>query len=222
MWNFNVSIFFPIQDGPIPSCKYVFPVWVVICKQLCIHLSDFQWAIVTTRMTSLIFSHWTWRHPQKYIKIFDERLRKTCTNSMALSGPNEDHPWDPFGSLHSTTSKSKSLVLPMLLRHTQKIWAKKKNMVHASGKHYWPNYHMSYGQNLVHGERTSLSRVGPYRFCSGGTLYKPSWEYRFGYRFRVGPYRFCSDGYPTTLSILLWSYLILSDTHISPTWIFLQ
>ena len=74
--------------------------------------------------------------------------------------------------------------------------------------------HMSYGQNLVHGERTSLSRVGPYRFCSGGTLYKPSWEYRFGYRFRVGPYRFCSDGYPTTLSILLWSYLILSDTHM--------
>ena len=70
--------------------------------------------------------------------------------------------------------------------------------------------HMSYGQNLVHGERTSLSRVGPYRFCSGGTLYKPSW----GYRFRVGPYRFCSDGYPTTLSILLWSYLILSDTHM--------
>ena len=73
------------------------------------------------------------------------------------------------------------------------------------------NEHMSYGQNLVHGERTSLSRVGPYRFCSGGTLYKPSW----GYRFRVGPYRFCSDGYPTTLSILLWSYLILSDTHIT-------
>ena len=73
---------------------------------------------------------------------------------------------------------------------------------------------MSYGQNLVHGEGTSLSRVGPYRFCSGGTLYKPAWGYRFGYRFRVGPYRFCSDGNPTTLSILLWSYLILSDTHI--------
>ena len=34
--------------------------------------------------------------------------------------------------------------------------------------------YMSYGQNLVHGEGTSLSRVGPYRFCSGGTLYKPS------------------------------------------------
>ena len=76
---------------------------------------------------------------------------------------------------------------------------------------------MSYGQNLVHVTRTSLSRVGPYRFCSGGTLYKPSWGYRFGYRFRVGPYRFCSDGYPTTLSILLWSYLILSDTHMI-TW----
>ena len=40
--------------------------------------------------------------------------------------------------------------------------------------------------------------VGPPRFCSGGTLYKPSW----GYRFRVGPYRFCSNGNPTTLSIL--------------------
>ena len=30
----------------------------------------------------------------------------------------------------------------------------------------------------------------------------------------MGPYRFCSDGYPTTLSILFWSYLILSDTHM--------
>ena len=68
--------------------------------------------------------------------------------------------------------------------------------------------------NVVHGEGTSESRVGPYRFCSGGTLYKPSWGYRFGYRFRVGPYRFCSNANPTTLSILLWSYLILSDTHI--------
>ena len=67
-----------------------------------------------------------------------------------------------------------------------------------------PNAHMSYGQNLVHGEGTSLSRVGPYRFC------RPYW----GYRFRVGPYRFCTDGNPTTLSILLWSYLILSDTHM--------
>ena len=57
--------------------------------------------------------------------------------------------------------------------------------------------------------------MGPYRFCSGGTLDKPSSGYRFGYRFRVGPYRFCSDGNPTTLSILLWSYLILSDTHIN-------
>ena len=32
---------------------------------------------------------------------------------------------------------------------------------------------------------------------------------------RVGPYRFCSDGNPLTLSILLWSYLILSDPHMS-------
>ena len=31
----------------------------------------------------------------------------------------------------------------------------------------------------------------------------------------MGPYRFCSDGNPTTLSILLWSYLILSDTHVN-------
>ena len=31
---------------------------------------------------------------------------------------------------------------------------------------------------------------------------------------RVGPYRFCSDGNPTALSILLWSYLTFSDTHI--------
>ena len=57
--------------------------------------------------------------------------------------------------------------------------------------------------------------MGPYRFCSGGTLYKPSWGYRFGYRFRVGPYRFCSNGNPTTLTTLLWSYLILSDTHMN-------
>ena len=31
------------------------------------------------------------------------------------------------------------------------------------------NCDMSYGRNLVHGERTSQNRVGPYRFCSGGT-----------------------------------------------------
>ena len=48
--------------------------------------------------------------------------------------------------------------------------------------------YMSYGQHLVPGEGTSLSRVGPYRFCS--------------------------DGNPMTLSIQLWSYLVLSDTHI--------
>ena len=35
-----------------------------------------------------------------------------------------------------------------------------------------------------------------------------------GYRFRVGPYRFCGASNPTTHSILLWSYLILSDAHI--------
>ena len=33
---------------------------------------------------------------------------------------------------------------------------------------FWLQY-MSYGRNLVHGERTSQNRVGPYRFCSGGT-----------------------------------------------------
>ena len=98
-------------------------------------------------------------------------------------------------------------------RSEQKKWMKMATVCMSFLKvfHYISQFiYMSYGQNLVHGERTSLSRVGPYRFCSGGTLYKPSW----GYRFRVGPYRFCSDGYPTTLSILLWSYLILSDTHI--------
>ena len=54
------------------------------------------------------------------------------------------------------------------------------------------NSYMSYGQNLVHGEGTSLSRVGPYRFCG--------------------------DANPRTLSILLWSYLILSDTHMIEDW----
>ena len=78
----------------------------------------------------------------------------------------------------------------------------------------WWSCFMSYGQNLVNGEGTSLSRVGPYRFCGGGTLGKLSWGYRFGYCFRVCPYRFCSDANPRALSILLWSYLILSDTHI--------
>ena len=38
-----------------------------------------------------------------------------------------------------------------------------------------------------------------------------------GYRFRVGPYRFCGASNPTTHSILLWSYLILSDAHINIT-----
>ncbi len=46
-------------------------------------------------------------------------------------------------------------------------------------------------------------------------MVKPSSGYRFGHRFRVGPYRCCSDGNPMTLSILLWSYLILSATHIT-------
>ena len=41
-----------------------------------------------------------------------------------------------------------------------------------------------------------------------GTWRRGSWS-------RVGPYRFCSDGNPMTLSILLWSYLILSGTHFT-------
>ena len=96
----------------------------------------------------------------------------------------------------------------------KKLWFALKAECNAVG---WNNectcfiFDMSYGQN---GEGTSLSRVVPYRFCSGDTLDKPSSGYRVGYRFRVGSYRFCSDGNPTTLSILLWSYLVLSDTHI--------
>ena len=53
------------------------------------------------------------------------------------------------------------------------------------GKLLFYKRHMSCGQNLVHGA---------------------SWS-------RVGPYRFCSDGNPMTLSILLWTYLVLSDTR---------
>ena len=33
----------------------------------------------------------------------------------------------------------------------------------------------------------------------------------------MGPYRFCSNGNPTTLSILLWSYLILPDNPYGTT-----
>ena len=57
-------------------------------------------------------------------------------------------------------------------------------------------------------EQYKLLKMSPYE------LDKPSLGYSFRYRFRVVPSRFCSDGNPTTLSILLWSYLILSDTHI--------
>ena len=41
------------------------------------------------------------------------------------------------------------------------------------------------GTNLLHGEGSSLSRVDPYQFCSGGTLDKPS----SAYHFRVGPWK---------------------------------
>ena len=72
--------------------------------------------------------------------------------------------------------------------------------------------YMSHRQNLVHGEGTSLSEMGPYRFCGGSTLDKPSWADCF----RVGPYRSRNDGNPpTTLSKPLWSYLVLSDTHMN-------
>ena len=63
---------------------------------------------------------------------------------------------------------------------------------------------LSYGQNLVHGERTSRNRVD-----SGSSLGKPF----AGNHFRLVPYRFCSDGNAVTLSALLWSHLILSDPH---------
>ena len=43
-----------------------------------------------------------------------------------------------------------------------------------------------------------------------------------GYRFRVGPYRFCGASNPTTHSILLWSYLILSDAHMARTLLHLE
>ena len=44
---------------------------------------------------------------------------------------------------------------------------------------------MRYKQNFVRGEGTSLSRVDPYGFCSGGTLDKPSSGYRFRHRWRL-------------------------------------
>ena len=44
---------------------------------------------------------------------------------------------------------------------------------------------------------------------SGSSLGKPF----AGNHFRLVPYRFCSDGNGVTLSALLWSHLILSDTH---------
>ncbi len=63
--------------------------------------------------------------------------------------------------------------------------------------------------------------MGPYRFCSGGTLDKPSSGYRFGYRVSVGPYGFCSDGNPhdplnTTLVIpnfVRYSYVNSENLH---------
>ena len=44
---------------------------------------------------------------------------------------------------------------------------------------------MSCKHNFLHGEGTSLIRVDPYRFCSGGTLDKPSSGYRFRHRLRL-------------------------------------
>lgn len=61
---------------------------------------------------------------------------------------------------------------------------------------------------------TTRRGAPPIGFCSGGTLDKPFFGYRFGIRVRVGPYRSCSNGNPRTLSIPLRSYLILSNTNI--------
>ena len=85
--------------------------------------------------------------------------------SQAISMLN-DHQFNPpfltmVGSYHKSTRPNKSWTGPI---------------------------DMSSGQNLVHGEGTSLTRVG-HRCCSG-TLYKPSWGYHFGHRFRVGSCRF--------------------------------
>ena len=55
---------------------------------------------------------------------------------------------------------------------------------------------MSYGQNLVHGKGTSLSRVGLYRFCSGN----PWTNLPQGIVLGWAPI-----GFAVILSILLWS-----------------
>ena len=59
--------------------------------------------------------------------------------------------------------------------------------------------HMSYGRNLVLGERTSQNRVGPYRFCSGGTPPHRSPNSFFGF-----------------LRVYMDLYLSLKDFKFSP------
>ena len=168
-------------------------------------------------------------HKNDYIHIYQAYIQYTKT----ISNLNQLCMWQVLPNLHSQLGLAKTEVespvktVSCLWRIMYKYWILSSNMTwlwHIYNMYRYTyiyirwrtinNHDMSYRQNLVHGEGTSSSRVGPYRFCSGGTLYKPSWWYRFGYRFRVGPYRFCSNGNPTTLSILLCSYLILSDTHM--------
>ena len=69
------------------------------------------------------------------------------------------------------------------------------------------HHHMSYGQNLVHEEGTSL-RGGPLSVLQWGHLGQTFLSVSFlGSVLGWAP---CSDGNPTTLSILLWIY------HVAP------
>lgn len=74
----------------------------------------------------------------------------------------------------------------------------------------WNYRNMSHKQNLVRGKGTSLSRVDPYRFCSGGTVDKHGQTFlrvSFSVAFKVGR--------PIGFAVIqLGSYLILSDTHV--------
>ena len=80
-----------------------------------------------------------------------------------------------FGGAGKTDLSPAQRILGLLL---YLIWATKKTSYIVS-KGFFSFGHMSYGQNLAHGEGTSLSRVGPYWFCSGVTLDKPSLGYPF-------------------------------------------
>ena len=69
--------------------------------------------------------------------------------------------------------------------------------------------YMSYGQHLVHGEGTSLSRVDPYWFWSGNTLDKPSSGYPviwwlYGYPvIRLFPWGVCLNSHDGLLFLTL-------------------